>query len=131
MTDSVTITPPDRMTPKMEEIKREFGGEIVDLFKELNRIRLKGVGTITPLPVMDRKSLRWSLSWKAEPISFEISIIIRFEDDGQVARVAGVWVHRHASTPMDFEGHTPTTRMHRLTTLTMPAIREAIDAEWG
>jgi hypothetical protein len=31
---------------------------------------------------------------------------------------------------MDFEGHTPTTRMRRLTSLSIAAIREAIDAEW-
>jgi hypothetical protein len=131
MTNTIITPPPDRIPIKMEEVKREYGGGIVDLLKELNRIRLKSKGRLTSLPITDRKSLRWTLAWKTERVSYEMSVIVRFDDDGQVARVAGVWVHRHASTPMDYEGHTPTTRMHRLATLSIAGIREAIDAEWG
>jgi hypothetical protein len=42
-----------------------------------------------------------------------------------------VFVHRHASTSLDYEDHTPTTRMRRLTGFSMKDIREAIEAELG
>ncbi len=120
-----------RIDAKIEEIKREYGAGIRELLSEVNKTRLKGKGKIEP-PVVEGSSLRWTLAWREErKISLEMNIVANVEDDGRQARVGRVWVHRHASTPMDFEGHTPTTRMRRLTSLSIAAIREAIDAEWS
>jgi hypothetical protein len=75
-------------------------------------------------------NLRWTLSLKKrQKISLEPRIIVNVEDDRHTAKVDRVWIHRHASTPIDFEGHTPTTRMRRLSSLSIEAIREAADAE--
>ena len=119
-----------RIDAKIEEVKGEYAAGIHELLSEVNATRLKGKGKIEP-PVVEGSSLRWTLAWREESkISLELNIVANVEDDGRQARVGRVWVHRHASTPMDFEGHTPTTRMRRLTSLSIAAIREAIDAEW-
>ena len=124
--------PQARINAKIEEIKRDYGNGICDLLKELNQTRLKGKGKITPLPIEERNSLCWMLAWKQDrDISFELSIVVNVEDDGRQARVGRVWVHRHASTPLDYDGHTPTTRMRRLTALSIAGIRDAIEAEWS
>ena len=68
--------------------------------------------------------------WKDGAINFDLNVVVTIEDDGKHARVGRVWVQRHASTSLDFEGHTPTTRMRRLTGLSLDEIREAIEAEW-
>jgi hypothetical protein len=111
------------------------------LLQEINKTKLKGEGKITAAPVVDQNTLRWTLAWKAPApgalgkkagtVSYELNIVAFVEDDGREARMAKAWVHRRASTPMEFEGHTPTTRMRRLARLSLPEIREAIEAEWG
>ncbi len=120
----------ERIDKKIEEIKTVLGKDIVTLLRQVNSTRLGGKGKVTTTPVADRASLRWMLEWKQDKISYDLNVVVRFDDDGQTARVAGVWVHRHASTPLEFEGHTPTTRMHRLTGLSIKEIKEAIEAEW-
>lgn len=119
-----------RITQKVEEVRAAFGKDIVSLLKQVNAARLAGKGKVAAAPVVDRASLRWGLAWKEGKIAYDINVVVRFDDDGQAAHVAGVWVHRHASTSLEFEGHTPTTRMHRLTGLSIKEIREAIEAEW-
>ena len=121
----------ERMNQKIEEVKAALGKDIVTLLKQVNAARLGSKGKVAATPVADRASLRWTLEWKKDRISYDLNVVVRFDDDGKTARVAGVWVHRHVSTPMEFEGHTPTTRMHRLTGLSIEEIREAIDAEWA
>jgi hypothetical protein len=118
-----------RINELIEETQNGIGKQITALLKEINATRLANKGKVSQ-PIVNRASLRWTLAWEQNKISYDLNIIVRFEDNGKVARVAGVWVHRHASTPLDYEGHTPTTRMHRLTGLTIKEIREAIDAEW-
>ena len=121
----------EQITKKIEEIQGAFGKDIVTLLRQVNTTRLAGKGKVAAAPVADRASLRWTLEWKKDRISYDLNVVVRFDDDGQTARVAGAWVHWHVSTPMEFEGHTPTTRMHRLTGLSIKEIREAIDAEWA
>jgi hypothetical protein len=120
----------ERIDKKIEEVKTALGKDIVALLKQVNATRLADKGKVTTTPVADRASLRWTLAWSQDKVSYDMNVVIRFDDDGQTARVAGAWVHRHASTPLEFEGHTPTTRMHRLTGLSIKEIREAIEAEW-
>ncbi len=120
-----------RIDATIEGIKRDYSSRVVDLFQDLNTSRLSGNGKITAAPVVEGASLRWTLEWTEErKISFELSLVVNVEDDGREARIGRVWVHRHASTPLDYDGHTPTTRMRRLTGLSLREIREAIDAEW-
>jgi hypothetical protein len=121
----------ERIDRKIDEVKTTLGKDIVTLLKQINTTRLAGKGKVAAMPVTDRASLRWTLAWRQERVSYDLNVVVRFDDDGQTARVAGVWVHRHASTPLEFEGHTPTTRMHRLTGLSIKEIREAIEAEWS
>lgn len=121
----------ERIAKKIEQVKNEMSKDLVALLKQVNATRLAGEGKVTATPIVDRASLRWTLAWEQGKISYDLNIVVRFDDDGNTARVAGVWVHRHASTPLEYEGHTPTTRMHRLTGLSLQEIREAIDAEWG
>ena len=100
--------------------------------KEINKTRLKNKGMLTLMPVIENNSLRWTLSWKEQQkVSLEMHVIVSLEDDGHAAKVSRVWIHRHASTSVDYDGHTPTTRMRRLTSLSIDEIREAIDAEWS
>jgi hypothetical protein len=120
-----------RIAKQIDEVKATLGKEIVALLRQVNAARLASKGKVTATPIVDRASLRWVLAWEQDKISYDLNVVVRFDDDGQRARVAGVWVHRHASTPMEYEGHTPTTRMHRLTGLAIKEIKEAIDAEWG
>ena len=122
----------ERINAKIAEIRRDNGDGIRALLKEVNKTRLNSNGKITEAPIVEATSLRWTLAWKEERrISLELNIVVNIEDDGQHARVGRVWVHRHASTPMDYEGHTPTTRMRRLAGLSIAEIRDAIDAEWS
>jgi hypothetical protein len=119
-----------RVAAKIEEINHAYGSDIRDLLKEVSRTRLKNKGKLTLAPAIENNSLRWTLSWKEQQkISLELHVIISVEDDGHAAKVGRVWIHRHASTSIDFEGHTPTTRMRRLASLSIDEIREAIDAE--
>ena len=121
-----------RVDAKMAEIDHAYGSDIRDLLKEISKTRLKNKGKLTLEPVIENNSLRWTLSWKEQQkISLELHVIVSVEDDGHAAKVSRVWVHRHASTSVDYEGHTPTTRMRRLASLSIDEIREAIDAEWS
>ena len=120
-----------RINHKVEEIKRDFGDALRDLLKDVNKTRLKNQGKLTAAPALERNSLRWTLAWKEGSINFDLNIVVAIEDDGKQAQVGRVWVQRHASTSLDYDGHTPTTRMRRLTMLSLDEIREAIDAEWG
>jgi hypothetical protein len=120
----------ERIAQKAEEIRGAFGKDIVTVLKQANAAHLTGKGKVTATPVVDRASLRWTLAWEQDEISYDLNVVIRFDDDGKSASVAGVWIHRHASTPLEFEGHTPTTWMHRLTGLSIKEIRAVIEAEW-
>ena len=121
----------ERLQQKIREVERDFGTNIYELLMGFNRERLNGKASLNDEPYTDDHSLRWTMKWKEAKIAYELSIVIRVEDTGREARVGGVWVRRHASTPLDFDGHTPTTRMRRVTNLTMKELRDAVEAEWG
>jgi hypothetical protein len=121
----------ERIQEKIKEVAGEFGGKIYAILQELNQTRLKGNGQLNEEPYADEHSLRWMMKWKEAQIAYELSVVIRFEDTGREAHIGGVWVRRHASTPLDFDGHTPTTRMRRVTNFSIKDIRDAIEAEWG
>lgn len=119
-----------RMQAKIDEVKTEFNESIVALLAEINVQRLRGEGIVTPTPVIERTNLRWTLAWKEkEKISFDLNVVVGIEDDGTQAKVGRVWVQRHASTALDYEDHTPTTRMRRLAMLSLKDIRDAIEQE--
>ena len=118
-----------RLNLKLEELSRTWNAGIVDLLRQANKSRLKGKGKVTPQPLIERNNLRWSLEWKEGKISFDLNVVVNVEDDGKQAQVSRVWVHRHASSSLDFEGHTPTTRMRRLTGLSLEEIQQAVEAE--
>lgn len=120
----------ERINQKIEEIKSRVGAGIVDLLIETNQTRLQGKGQVTASPLVDPNGLRWTLAWTEAQIKYELNIYVHITDDGRRADVGKVWVHRRAATPMDFEGHTPTTRMRRVASLSIPEIRAAIEAEW-
>jgi len=120
-----------RINAEIELVRRKYGNSIHELLREINATRLQGQGDLTAMPIAEGSSLRWALAWKEEhQVAFELSIVVVVEDDGHQARVGRVWVHRHVSTPLDYDGHTPTTRMRRLAGLSIAEIREAIDAQW-
>ncbi len=131
----------ERIEQKIAEIQSKFGESIRNLLHEVNRTKLNGKGKVSAAPAVDQNTIRWTLAWKASApggvrkrrgiVSYELNVIASVEDDGHQARVSRVWVHRRASTPMEFDGHTPTTRMRRLAQLSLPDIRAAIEAEWG
>lgn len=121
----------ERIQEKIKEVEREFGEKIHTILQELNQTRLKGKAQLNQEPYADEHSLRWMMKWKEAKIAYEMSVVIRFEDTGREARIGGVWVRRHASTPLDFDGHTPTTRMRRVPNFSIKEIRDAIEAEWG
>jgi hypothetical protein len=119
-----------RMQAKIDEVKTDFNGSIVALLAEVNAQRLRGEGTVTPTPIIERTNLRWTLAWKEkEKVSFDLNVVVGIEDDGTQAKVGRVWVQRHASTALDYEDHTPTTRMRRLAILSLDDIRDAIEQE--
>ena len=121
-----------RIVAKIEQVKQDYSDAICNLLEETNKARLKGRGKVAEAPLSEGNSLRWTLTWKEQQkVSFELSILVNIEDDGHKANVGRVWVHRRVSTPMDYEGHTPTTRMRRLAGLSIAEIRDAIDAEWA
>lgn len=120
----------ERINAVIEQVKRDFGNGIVDLLKMVNQTHLKGKGKVTSQPKIDRSNVRWILAWKQDKISYDLNIVVSVDDDGIEARVGKVWVHRHASTDYDFDGHTPTTRMRRLAGLSLNEIKEAVEAEF-
>lgn len=120
-----------RIASQIDRVIQDYSNAIADLLKETNKTRLKGRGKVSEAPLIEGNSLRWTLMWKEHKISFELSILVNIEDDGRKADVGRVWVHRRASTPIDFGGHTPTTRMRRLARLDLDEIRQAIELEWA
>ena len=130
MPNATAQTAQDRINQQIEFVKHEYGNGIVNLLKETNKTRLQSKGKLTLSPTQDRNSLRWTLAWKENKISFELNVVFSLTDNGAQARIDRVWVHRHASAPFDFEGHTPTTHMHRLTSLSLAEIKSAIEAEF-
>ncbi len=120
----------ERINRVIEQVKRESGKGIVDLLKAANQTYLKGKGKVTSQPKIDRSNMRWILSWKQDKISYDLNIVISVDDNGTEARVGKVWVHRHASSDYDFDGHTPTTRMRRLAGLSLNEIKEALEMEF-
>jgi hypothetical protein len=120
-----------RLQQQINDVQKDFGAKIYEMLLNVNRERLHGKANLTDEPYIDQHSLRWTMKWKEARIAYELSVVVRVEDNGREARVGGVWVRRHASTPLDFEGHTPTTRMRRVTNLSIKEIKEAIEAEWG
>ena len=121
----------ERLEQKIKQVEEEFGPKLYAMLMQFNRERLDGKGQVKEAAITDEHSLRWMMKWKEAKVTYEMSIVIRLEDTGREAQVSGVWVHRHASTPLDYEGHTPTTRMRRVTNLSMKDIHSAIEAEWG
>ncbi|MBI5303512.1 MAG: hypothetical protein HY868_15365 [Chloroflexi bacterium] len=120
-----------RIKQLIGNIQVEFGDSVGALLQEVNHIRLKDNGTLLAKAAVERDSIRWTLEWHEGPIQFDLNVVAAIEDDGRYAKIARVWVQRHATTPLDYDGHTPTTRMRRLTALSLAEIREAIEAEWG
>ncbi len=121
----------ERIDKKLGEIQRDVEPEVNGLFRELNRARLDDKGRVGRT-VRDRSSVRWSLAWTEEEsgIAFELAVILYVEDDGSAARFSKGWLHRRASAPIDFDGHTPTTRMRRIPSASPADVKEAILAEW-
>ncbi len=127
-----TSTQRERIQKKISEIQSRYGKDLADLLEEINRARLGGKAQVAPVPQIDQNTLRWSLKWKTEDkVTFELVIAVGIEDDGRAAKIRGVWVHRRAAAPIEYAGHTPTTRMIRLGTLiSIAAIREATESQW-
>lgn len=124
------LTERDRIDQKIEQIKQDIGRGVIDLLRQVNRTHLKHRGKISLLPMIDRNNVRWSLTWQEGTMSFALNVVVALKDDGTQALVDRVWVHRHVTTPFDFDGHTPTTRMRRLTGLSLEEIGKAIEAEF-
>ncbi len=122
----------ERLAKKLDEVEDEYDIPISDLFAEINRTQLGDAGKRVATPYRDEYSLRWVMKWDgADSASYELSIVFRVEDTGSEARIAGIWVRRHASMPFDFDGDTPTTHMRRVTDISMDGIRAAVEAEMG
>lgn len=123
-------TAQERIDKKLGEIQRDVEPEIEALFGELNRARLNGRGEMGKM-VRDGNSLRWALAWREDSgIAYQLVVILYVEDDGRVARFSRGWVHRRASTPIEYEGHTPTTKMRRIASTSPAEIKDAILGEW-
>lgn len=120
----------ERIKQKIAETKRAHNKSIVALLKEANKTHLDSQGKVTGQPKIAQNSLRWTLAWKQGKISYDLNLIVSVDDNGTEARVDKVWVHRHASSDYDFEGHTPTTRMRRLTGIDLAEIKQALEAEF-
>ncbi len=123
-------TAQERIDKKLGEIQREVEPEVNGLFRELNRARLDGKGSIGRM-VRDKSSVRWSMAWSEESgVAYELVVILYVEDDADAARFSKGWVHYRASAPAEFDGHTPTTKMRRLASALPGDIKDAILAEW-
>ncbi len=124
------MTAEGRIDQKIEQVKSDIGNSVVNLLKRANKIHLKGEGTATSAPTIEHNTVRWTLAWKEEEITYELNIVVAILDDGTQAHVDRVWVHRHVTTPFDFDGRTPTTHMRRLTSLSSAEIKNAVEAEF-
>lgn len=125
----MTTQTEERIASKLDEIQQEWSKPIAGLLREINRIKLGGKGKTMLRPTRDRASLRWTLAWHEGKIAYDLNVIIHVEDDGKAAKVSKVLIHRHASADYDYDGHTPTTRMRRLSELSLTEIKQAIEAE--
>ena len=126
----MATTPQERINAKIAQVKQEHDEPFVRLLTQVNKTHLHGKGKLTAVAEVDRNSLRWTLAWTADKIDFDLNIVVNIADDGKQAHIDRVWVHRHVSAPFDHEGHTPTTHMRRLTSLSIAEIKEAIETEF-
>ncbi len=131
MTNPTALNAESRINQKIEQVKNEIGAAVGNLLRDANKRYLKSKGKLAATPIVDHNSVRWTLSWKEEKTTFDLSVVVAVVDDGTQARVDRVWVHRHATTPFDYDGHTPTTHMRRLTSLSIAEIKSAIEAEFS
>lgn len=113
-----------------QQFQQEHGKRIIDLLGETNRAHLNGKGKLLLQPFINGNLVRWTLTWMQDQIAFDLNIVLNLVSNGGQAQVESVFVHRHASTPYDFPGHTPTTRMRRVKGFSMTAIKDAIQAEF-
>ncbi len=120
----------NRISQKIEQVKGELGTAVVNLLRDANKRHLKSKGRVSAVPTIDRNSLYWTLAWKEDKATFALRVVIAIMDDGTQARIDRVWVHRHVTTPFDYDGHTPTTHMRRLTSLSIAEIKSAVEAEF-
>ncbi len=130
------ITPTDpnaenRIHQKIDQVKSELGNAVSSLLKDANKRHLKSKGKVSAVPTIERSTVRWTLAWREEKMTFDLNVVVAVVDDGASARVDRVWVHRHVTTPFDYDGHTPTTHMRRLTSLSIAEIKSAIEAEFS
>ena len=121
----------NRINQKIDQVKNDIGVAVVSLLKDANKRFLKSQGKVSTVPTIDRDNVRWTLAWMEEKITFDLSVVVAVKDDENEARVERVWVHRHVTTPFDYDGHTPTTHMRRLTSLSIAEIKSAIEAEFS
>ncbi len=131
MTPLTNLNAENRINQKIDQVKSELDLPVVGLLKDANKRHLKSKGKVSSAPIIDRNNVRWTLAWKEEKTAFDLSVVIAIMDDGAQARVDRVWVHRHVTTPFDYDGHTPTTHMRRLTSLSIAEIKSAIEAEFS
>lgn len=125
----MTTQAEERISNKLDEIQQEWSKPIVELLRETNKIKLGNKARLVARPARDRSGLRWTLAWRDDKIAYDLNVVVHVEDDGKAAKVSKVIVHRHASADYDYDGHTPTTRMRRLSELSLTEIKQAIEAE--
>jgi len=121
----------DRTNQKLDQVKADLNLAVIGLLRDANKRHLKSAGKVNTVPTIDRNSIRWTLAWQEEKTTFDLSVVVAVVDDGKEARIERVWVHRHATTPFDYDGHTPTTHMRRLTSLSIAEIKSAVEAEFS
>ncbi len=125
----MTTPAEERLNEKLAEIQQGVGKSIVELLHQTNKDKLAGKGKVSVHPIRERSALRWTLAWHEGKVAYDLNIVVYVEDDGTAAKVSKVLVHRHASADFDYDGHTPTTRMRRLTGLSLEELQQAIEAE--
>ncbi len=131
MISPTDLSAENRINQKIEQVKNELGTAVSSLLRDANKRYLKSKGKVSTTPTIERNSIRWTLAWREEKMTFDLSIVVAVIDDGAQARVDRVWVHRHVTTPFDYDGHTPTTHMRRLTSLSIAEIKSAVEAEFS
>ncbi len=126
--ENFVATSETRLKNKAAEVAEKSGAAIQQLLAELNAARLNGAGKISH--DSQPQHVRWSLEWKRETITYRLRIAARLVDDGSEARFDQVLVQKEAWTAYQFEGHTPTTTMKRVSSLDIAKIREAVLMMW-
>lgn len=109
-------------------IAQNIGPGIQQLFAELNRTRLNGQGKVKS--EISRRVIRWMLEWRTQSITYKMRVMILLADDEKRAFVDRVLVQKEASTPAIFEGHTPTTTMKQVTSVSLEEIHRALMELW-